>query len=83
MFGPSLGALSGSSWDSMNSTDTPTATAPPANQLVFVTTSTPYEGKGLFEAVNVTGMFGTASISTQLADIAYALSADKMVPYRT
>ncbi len=49
---------------------------PPANQLVFVTTEVPYESSGLFEPVNVTGMFGKASTSTQLADIAYALSAD-------
>lgn len=55
---------------------------PPANQLVFVTTSTPYENAGMFEAVTVTGMFGTASTSTQLADISYALSADKIEPYR-
>ncbi|WP_254684788.1 DUF3299 domain-containing protein [Sulfitobacter sp. JL08] len=54
---------------------------PPANQLVFVTTQKPYESSGLFEAVNVTGMFGTASISTQLADIGYALSADLIEPY--
>jgi hypothetical protein len=55
---------------------------PPANQLVFVTTGTPYESSGLFEAVNVTGMFGTASTSTQLADIGYALSADVIEPFR-
>lgn len=55
---------------------------PPANQLVFVTTETPYESSGLFEAVNVTGMFGTASTSTQLADVGYALSADNIEPFR-
>ena len=55
---------------------------PPANQLVFVTTQTPYESAGLFEPVNVVGMFGTASTSTQLADIAYALSADRIEPFR-
>lgn len=55
---------------------------PPANQLVFVTSPTPYESSGLFEAVTVEGMFGTASTSTQLADIAYALSAESIVPYR-
>lgn len=54
---------------------------PPANQLVFVTTEKPYESSGLFEAVNVVGMFGTASTSTQLADIAYALSADHIEPF--
>jgi uncharacterized protein len=56
---------------------------PPANQLVFVTTPTPYENKGLFEAVNVIGMFGVSSVSTQLAEIGYALSADKIEPYRS
>ena len=54
---------------------------PPANQLVFVTTEKPYESSGLYEPVNVVGMFGTASMSTQLADIAYALSADHIEPY--
>ena len=49
--------------------------------VVFVTTQEPYESSGLFEAVNVIGMFGTASTSTQLADISYALSADKIVPF--
>ncbi len=56
---------------------------PPANQLVFVTTPTPYESDGLFEPVNVTGLFGVSSISTRLAEIGYALSADKIEPYRT
>lgn len=55
---------------------------PPANQLIFVTAPTPYESSGLFEAVNVTGMFGTASTRTQLADIGYALSAEKIEPFR-
>jgi hypothetical protein len=54
---------------------------PPPNQLVFVTTSEPYENSGLYEAVNVTGMFGVSSMSTHLADIGYALSADKVEPY--
>lgn len=54
---------------------------PPANQLVFVTTPEPFESLGLYEAVNVMGIFGTASMLTQLADIAYALSAEKIVPF--
>lgn len=54
---------------------------PPANQLVFVTTSAPYPSAGLFEPVSVTGMFGVSSLSTQLAEIGYALSADKIEPY--
>ena len=54
---------------------------PPANQLVFVTTGIPYESEGLYEPVNVIGMFGVSSISTQLAEIGYALSADRIEPY--
>lgn len=55
---------------------------PPANQLVLVTAEQPYESDGLFAPVTVTGMFGTASTSTQLAEIGYALSADRVKPYR-
>ena len=55
---------------------------PPANQLVFVTTPEPYESTGLYEPVNVIGMFGVSSMSTQIADIAYALSADRIEPFR-
>jgi hypothetical protein len=54
---------------------------PPANQLVFVTTPEPYEIEGLFEPVQVTGMFGVSSLSTHLAEIGYALSADMIEPY--
>lgn len=55
---------------------------PPANQLVFVTTPTPYESSGLYEPVNVIGMFGVSSLTTHLAEIGYALSAEKIEPYR-
>jgi len=55
---------------------------PPANQLVFVTTPTPYETEGLFEPVNVIGMFGVSSLSTHIADIGYALSAEKIEPFQ-
>jgi len=54
---------------------------PPANQLVFVTSSKPYESDGLFEPVNVIGMFGVSSLSTHLAEVGYALSADEILPY--
>ena len=54
---------------------------PPANQLVFVTTETPYETEGLFEPVNVIGMFGVSSMHTQLAEVGYALSADSIEPF--
>lgn len=51
---------------------------PPPNQLVFVTTEEPYESDGLFEAVSVTGVFGTDPTSTRLAQIGYGLSADRI-----
>jgi len=54
---------------------------PPANQLVLVTSAVPYEAKGMFDPVFVTGMFGAASTNTQLAQVGYALSADKIEPY--
>ncbi len=54
---------------------------PPANQLVFVTTSEPYENAGLFEAVTVVGRFGTSSTSTQFANTSYTLTADDIAPY--
>lgn len=54
--------------------------SPSANQLVFVTTARATMSSGLYEAVTVTGMFGTAAISTQLADVGYALSSDRIEP---
>ena len=54
---------------------------PPPNQLVFVTTKTPYESDGLFEAVNVIGVFRTTPTSTRLAEIGYALSANRIESY--
>lgn len=56
---------------------------PPANQLVFVTTPEPYESEGLYAPVNVTGMFGVSAMSTHLAQIGYALSAEKIEPFRS
>lgn len=55
---------------------------PPANQLVFVTTDAPYESKGLYDPVNVTGMFGVSTLTTHLAQIGYALSAEKVEPFQ-
>ena len=56
---------------------------PPANQLVFVTTPDPYESDGLYAPVRVTGMFGVSAMSTHLAQIGYALSAEKIEPFET
>lgn len=55
---------------------------PPANQLVFVTTKDPYETTGLFDPVTVTGLFGTSALSTELAQVGYAMAADTITRYR-
>ena len=54
---------------------------PPPNQLIFVTSETPYESAGLFEAVYVSGVFGTSATETQLAEVGYAIAADLIEPY--
>ena len=58
------------------------AIGPLSNQIVFVTTETPYELSDMFEPVIVTGMFGASAAETQLADVGYSLSADVVEPYR-
>ena len=55
--------------------------ASPPNQLVWVTTESPYNSKGIYEAVNVIGIFNTESTTTQLAEIGYTLLADSIEPY--
>ncbi len=54
---------------------------PPANQLVLVISKRPYELEGMFEAVKVTGKLGTASTSTELADVGYVMEATKIAPF--
>ena len=55
--------------------------APPLNQLVFVKAKSPYDSKGIYEAVNVIGIFNAESTTTQLAEIGYTLLADSIEPY--
>jgi len=54
---------------------------PPANQLVFVRTKTPWAGTDLWEAVWVTGRMQTQLQSTEVAETGYAMTADKMEVY--
>ncbi|MEM7462824.1 MAG: DUF3299 domain-containing protein [Pseudomonadota bacterium] len=54
---------------------------PPANQLIFVTSENPHELKGLFEPVYVTGMFGAAASTTELAEVGYEITAANIEPY--
>ena len=54
---------------------------PPANQLVFVKTETPWPNNDLWEAVWVTGYMQTQLQSTEVAETGYALKAEKMEVY--
>ncbi|MDG1470655.1 DUF3299 domain-containing protein [Pseudosulfitobacter sp. SM2401] len=54
---------------------------PPPNQLVFVTTKTPWPSTDLWEAVWVTGLMQHELQSRELADTGYRLRADEMEVY--
>lgn len=51
---------------------------PPPNQLVFVTTNKPWPSDDLWEPVWVTGLMAHELQTTEIAEIGYVLSADKM-----
>ena len=54
---------------------------PPPNQLVFVTTETPWPSDNLWDAVWVTGQMKHEIQTTELAEIGYALRSDAMEIY--
>lgn len=54
---------------------------PPPNQLIFVTSKTPWLGGNLWDAVWVTGTLRTEMQSTELADAGYTLAADVLELY--
>lgn len=54
---------------------------PPANQLVFVETREPWPSDSLWDPVWVTGQMKHELQSTDLADIGYAMTADRIEPY--
>ena len=55
---------------------------PPANQLVLVSAKKPYALTDLYEAVEVTGEFGTAATATGLAEVGYTLTGAKVRKYK-
>lgn len=54
---------------------------PPANQLVLVTTDTPWPSNDLWEAVWVSGHIEHGVQSTEVAETGYVLKADAMEVY--
>ncbi len=51
---------------------------PPPNQMVFVTSPTPWREGTLFRAVRVTGFLETQTVDTDMARIAYVLDAEQI-----
>ena len=54
---------------------------PPANQLVYVTTDAPYPSGELFDAIWVIGTIRAHATSTELAEIGYAIEAERIETY--
>jgi hypothetical protein len=55
--------------------------SPPANQVVFVKTKTPWSGDNLWDSVWVTGQIQHAIQSNEISDTGYEMVADQMEVY--
>lgn len=55
---------------------------PPANQMVFVTLGEPADFVGLYDAVEVTGIFDTMAMSTVVGEIGYTIEAGDVKHWR-
>ena len=54
---------------------------PPPNQLVFVTTRTPWPSESLWDPVWVSGRLSAKSMQTQIADVGYQMTAERIEVY--
>jgi len=54
---------------------------PPPNQLVFVTTETPWPSESMWDPVWVSGRLSAKSMSTQIADVGYQIAAERIEVY--
>lgn len=54
---------------------------PPPNQLVFVTTETPWPSESMWEPVWVFGRLSAKAMTTQIADVGYQIAAEKIEVY--
>lgn len=54
---------------------------PPANQLVLVNAEQPFRVNSMFAPVSVAGTLRAAEITTELAEVGYALEADEVRPF--
>lgn len=54
---------------------------PPPNQLIFVTTQTPWPSDDIWDAIWVSGRLQASPKSTELAEVGYQLQAEKIEIY--
>ena len=54
---------------------------PPPNQLVFVRTDTPWPSESLWDAVWVHGRLSAKPMSTEIGDVGYQITADRIELY--
>lgn len=54
---------------------------PPPNQLVFVTAETPWANDEMWQPVWVSGRLSATAMTTQIADVGYQLTADRIETY--
>lgn len=54
---------------------------PPPNQLVFVTAKTPWPSDSLWDPVWVSGRLSAKSMQTQIADVGYQMTAERIEVY--
>jgi hypothetical protein len=54
---------------------------PPPNQIVYVTVEEGFAVPEMYDPVYVTGIMSTQPTTTELADIAYWIKADRIEPY--
>ncbi|RYH01726.1 DUF3299 domain-containing protein [Salipiger sp. IMCC34102] len=54
---------------------------PPPNQLVFVTTRTPWPSESMWDPVWVSGRLQARAMTTQIADVGYQIGAERIEIY--
>lgn len=55
---------------------------PPPNQLVFVTTDTPWPSESMWDPVWVSGRLSAKAMTTAIAEVGYQIAAEKIEVYK-
>ncbi|MBY8976752.1 DUF3299 domain-containing protein [Rhodobacteraceae bacterium NNCM2] len=54
---------------------------PPANQLIFVEAEQPFESESMWDPIYATGKLSSSAVTTELAEVGYAMSGATIEPY--